>query len=236
MEITKESTVAEVVSKKVGSDHVFSKYKIDFCCGGGDTLEKACKEGGIEFETIKEEIEGINIKIKGAVSIDDLDIPTLISQAKNGYHTSISDRIFEILPYAEKVAEVHGLEHKEVIKINELVKEVDVTLKESFLISIMSLFPMVGEVVELNEKSEEISLELLQSLQISIEQIEVCEVIIGNTLKEISALSSNYKAPDDACNSYKFLYEMLQELQHEVHNYMHFEKNVLIPKTLKIIE
>ena len=57
MEITKESTVAEVVSKKVGSDHVFSKYKIDFCCGGGDSLEKACKESGIEFEILKQEIE-----------------------------------------------------------------------------------------------------------------------------------------------------------------------------------
>jgi regulator of cell morphogenesis and NO signaling len=236
MEITKESTVAEVVSKNLGSDHVFSKYKIDFCCGGGMSLEAACKESGVAFETIKEEIEEINIKIKGAVSLDDLDIPTLISQAKNGYHTSISDRIFEILPFAEKVAEVHGDEHKEVVKINELVKEVDVTLKESFLTSIMSLFPIVDEVVKLNEKSEEISLELLQNFQKSIQQIEGYQVKIGNTFKELSKLSSDYTTPAEACNSYKFLYERLEELQHEVHNYMHFEKNVLIPKTLKIIE
>lgn len=57
MNIKKENTVAEIVSKKLGSDHVFSKYKIDFCCGGGMTLENACKESGIDFDVLKQEIE-----------------------------------------------------------------------------------------------------------------------------------------------------------------------------------
>ncbi len=52
MGITKEKTVAEVVAKKMGADQVFSKYKIDFCCGGGTTLEVACKESGVEFEVL----------------------------------------------------------------------------------------------------------------------------------------------------------------------------------------
>lgn len=236
MKITKENTVAEVVSKNLGSDQVFSKYKIDFCCGGGDSLEKACSNSGVDFETLKLEIEEINTKIKGAVTLDDLDIPTLIAQAKNGYHTSISDRIFEILPFAAKVAEVHGNEHKEVIKINELIQVVDTSLKESFLISIMNLYPIIDEIVVLNNKSEEIPLELLQNFQQSIQKIENIEIKIGNDFKEISNLSSNYTTPKAACNSYKYLYESLKHLEHEVHNYMHFEKNVLIPKALKLIE
>ena len=64
MDIKKEQTVAEVVSKNLGSDQIFSKYKIDFCCGGGDTLEKACKENGVDFDVLKQEIEAINNKIK----------------------------------------------------------------------------------------------------------------------------------------------------------------------------
>ena len=63
MSITKEDTVAEVVSKNVGSDHVFSKYKINFCCGGGDSLEKACRESGVAFEKLKFEIESIKITL-----------------------------------------------------------------------------------------------------------------------------------------------------------------------------
>ena len=63
MSITKEITVAEVAAQNMGADHVFSKYKIDFCCGGGATLEIACKESGVEFEVLKKEIETISNKI-----------------------------------------------------------------------------------------------------------------------------------------------------------------------------
>ena len=63
MNIIKENTVAEVVAQNVGSDQVFSKYKIDFCCGGGATLEAACKESNIEFEVLKKEIQEIANKI-----------------------------------------------------------------------------------------------------------------------------------------------------------------------------
>jgi len=63
MSITKENTVAEVVAQNMGADHVFSKYKIDFCCGGGATLEIACKESCVDFEVLKKEIETIANKI-----------------------------------------------------------------------------------------------------------------------------------------------------------------------------
>ena len=63
MNITKEKTVAEVVAQNMGADHVFSKYNIDFCCGGGATLETACKESGVEFEVLKKEIEILSSKI-----------------------------------------------------------------------------------------------------------------------------------------------------------------------------
>lgn len=63
MNIIKENTVAEVVAQNVGADQVFSNYKIDFCCGGGATLEAACKESNVEFEVLKKEIETIVHKI-----------------------------------------------------------------------------------------------------------------------------------------------------------------------------
>ncbi len=69
MNITKENTVAETVAKNMGADQVFSKYKIDFCCGGGATLENACKESNVEFEVLKKEIETISNKISGASKV-----------------------------------------------------------------------------------------------------------------------------------------------------------------------
>lgn len=69
MNIIKENTVAEVVAQNVGADHVFSKYKIDFCCGGGATLEAACKESNVEFEVLKKEIQEIANKISNDLKV-----------------------------------------------------------------------------------------------------------------------------------------------------------------------
>jgi len=236
MQIKKETTVADVVSKNLGSDHIFSKYNIDFCCGGGDTLEKACKESGVEFEVLKAEIESINNKISGTSNMNDADIPSLINQAKDGYHVFISDAIFEILPFASKVAEVHSLEHTEVVEINELVKGVDIVITEMLKNSIMSMYPIINEIVELNAKKEEVSLKLLQDLKKTINRNEIAQQLIGDSLRKIAVLSSHYSAPEGACNSFRFLYEKLHEFHHEIQKYMHFEKNILISKVLKEIE
>lgn len=69
MNITKENTVAETLAQNMGSDQVFSKYKIDFCCGGGATLEAACKENKVEFEVLKKEIQEIANKISNGSKV-----------------------------------------------------------------------------------------------------------------------------------------------------------------------
>ena len=236
MQITKENTVAEVVSKNLGSDHVFSKYKIDFCCGGGDTLEKACKESGVEFEILKQEIETINNTIVGETNLNDLDIKSLINIATDEYHVYISDSIFEIKPFSEKVAEVHGTDHNEVVEINTLFTGIDTVITEMLKNSILSLYPIINEILSLPNPASDFSIEQLEELQRSIKRNEIAQILVGDTFKEISKLSSNYVLPEGACNSYTFLYKKLQEFELEIHKYMHLEKNVIIPKTLKILE
>jgi len=234
-EITKDSTVAEVVSNRLGSDHIFSKYKIDFCCGGNATLEVACRENGVEFETLKQEIDLINNRIVGDSSLNDLDIVSLITISKSDYHDVITNQLTEILPYASKVSEVHGLEHKEVIEINELVKKLYVLLNESFNNSI-NIYAIIKDILLLENLHSRISSKHIINVKSLIEKNEITHQLIAKTLKNISALSSNYIAPEGACNTYQYLYKNLKEIEHKVHKYMHLEKSIIIPKALKIIE
>jgi regulator of cell morphogenesis and NO signaling len=234
MEIKPENTVAEIVSKKLGSDAVFNKYNIDFCCGGGITLETACKENGLNFEVLKAEIESINTKITGE-SINDLDVSSLIDIAKDNYHTYISDTIFEILPLSKKVAEVHGTTHPELIEINNLIISIEAVLTEMLKNSILSLYPIISAILNLENPAADYSIEQLQELQRAVKRNEIAQILIANAFKEIAKLSANYTVPKGGCNSYQLLYKKIQEFEHEIHKYIHLEKNVLIPKILKII-
>jgi len=235
MTITKENTVAEVVSKKLGSDHVFSKYKIDFCCGGGMTLDAACAESGVTFDILKQEIETINNKIAGEQNLNELDITTLMEQATEEFHQYIYETLPQIMPLAAKVAEVHGSHNSEVIEINKLMQGVDIVLIEMLKNKETSLFPAIESVLELNNSSADISTNQIENIKRAINKSEIAQHLVSDTFKEISKLSSHYTAPNHACNSYRFLYEKLHELDHQLQKYVHFNKHVFIPKVLKIV-
>jgi regulator of cell morphogenesis and NO signaling len=235
MTITKENTVAEVVSKKLGSDHIFSKYNIDFCCGGGVTLENACKEIGVDFEVLKQEIDAINNKISGEQNLNDLDITTLMEQATEDFHQYIYETLPQIMPLSAKVAEVHGSDHKEVVEINNLMQAVEIVLVEMLKNTETSLFPAIESVLALNNSSADISTNQIESVKKALNKSEIAQHLVSDTFKEISKLSSHYTAPNEACNSYRFLYEKLHELDHKLQKYMHFNTHVFIPKILKIV-
>ena len=55
-----EKTVAEIVSENIKTADIFKKNGIDFCCGGNVKVQEVCEKKGVDYNTIKEEIENIN--------------------------------------------------------------------------------------------------------------------------------------------------------------------------------
>ena len=234
MNITKEKTVAEVVTENVGADHVFSKYKIDFCCGGGMKLEDACKESGVAFETVKQEIEGIKSIIAGNSNLDKLDVLELINIATTEYHEYFDEAIAQLSPLAAKVAEVHAHEHPEVVEVNILFSKVVSEISEQISLEENVLFPFIEKFRDQERSFTENEKTITETLKKSIESIESALTIGAENFKQITIVSSNYTLPVGACNSYTFLYKNLEEFEHKLHKYIHFEKNILFPKLLNL--
>ncbi len=52
-------TVGEIVASDYRKADVFSKYNIDFCCGGKVSLETACNKANVKIETVEGELKSI---------------------------------------------------------------------------------------------------------------------------------------------------------------------------------
>jgi regulator of cell morphogenesis and NO signaling len=50
-------TIGEFVAEDYRSAAVFEKYGIDFCCGGQVPISSACREKGLDPDTLEREIE-----------------------------------------------------------------------------------------------------------------------------------------------------------------------------------
>ena len=56
----------------------------------------------------------------------------------------------------------------------------------------------------------------------------------GEILEEMKILTDNYRLPEDACNSYRYLFSLIQEFEDDLKLHIHLENNILFPKALKI--
>jgi regulator of cell morphogenesis and NO signaling len=92
------------------------------------------------------------------------------------------------------------------------------------------LFPLIKQLYNQQKQGEIVTGNANGPIQVMM--LEHDEA--GQILKEISKLSSNYKLPEDACNTYIVCYSKLKEFEDDLHRHIHLENNILFPKTLAI--
>lgn len=52
MIITKDMIINDVIKKYPKTITVFNNFKVDSCCGGGVSIEKTAKAGGVDMDSL----------------------------------------------------------------------------------------------------------------------------------------------------------------------------------------
>jgi regulator of cell morphogenesis and NO signaling len=55
----------------------------------------------------------------------------------------------------------------------------------------------------------------------------------GDALARIRVLTDGYSVPPDACNTYRALFDALEQLERDLHEHVHKENNILFPKAIR---
>jgi regulator of cell morphogenesis and NO signaling len=56
----------------------------------------------------------------------------------------------------------------------------------------------------------------------------------GTALERIRALTNGYRAPGDACATFRALVDGLAELEGDLHRHIHKENNILFPRAAEL--
>ena len=230
MVITKDKTVAQTVTENIKAAHVFKKYGIDFCCGGGISIEKVCVKKNIDFAILKNELLNIN-KASKAYDYDSWKLDFLIDHIINIHHTYVEQSIPLILQYAAKVAKVHG-HHYADVEINKLFIQVANELTAHMKKEEIILFPYIKKLLGLKATGEEIVPPLFGTINNPISMMEQEHETAGNVFRAIAVLSNDYSPPEEACNTFRALYAKLQEFEQDLHQHIYLENNILFPKAV----
>ena len=232
MNILKNRTVAEIVTENIKASHIFKKHDIDFCCGGGISLEKVCEKKGLNYETIVAELFTIDSMSEDSNDYNAWELPFLIDYIVNIHHKYLVENTPILLLYAAKVAKVHGHHYKEVVEIDRLLqlaaKELAAHMKKEELI----LFPFIKQLSKANKEGTTPPTPHFGTVENPIHMMEDEHEKVGGIFKEIARLTNNYTPPEGACNTFKALYDKLNEFEQDLHKHIHLENNILHKKAL----
>lgn len=223
-------TVAQWAIDHPGALSVFTKYNIDYCCGGHRSLEEACVRVGLDPVMIAAEIRQAAPSAGGQVLRPETWGSALLADfIVQQHHAYVRHAIPELDALTERVCERHGHDTPALIPIREaflaLAEELSAHMEKEELI----LFPTIKRLEEA-EAVPEHQHPIERMLQAPIAAMEDEHEAAGNLIKQIRALSANYTPPEFACATFRITFQRLREFDEDLMRHIHLENNILFER------
>lgn len=235
MDYSKDLKVADIVTLNIKTADVFKKHGIDFCCGGGISIEKACEKNKVDLDLLLSELNtALKSKNENAHDFSKWNIDFLASYIINVHHKYVLEAIELLDAYSSKVVSVHGKNHTDLYKIADLYNEVKAELIQHMQKEENVLFPYIISLANAQKLQQPLPTAHFGSVKNPIQMMQMEHENAGNILQEIATLTSNYSPPEWACNTFKAFYAKLDEFEKDLHIHVHLENNILFPKAILI--
>lgn len=230
-----ETTVREVVVEDYRAAAVFQKYGLDFCCGGGATIEKACRKKGVEMDTLLADLHNLQATSSaGEPRVNEWELDFLAEYIVQHHHRYVRSVLPSVLEHAEKVARVHGGARPSLVEIAKIFSGIASELEHHMMKEEHVLFPRIKELVRRDRQGNTSAAPSPVDVQGAIRAMEDEHQKAGDDMKVIRELSDNFVPPPDACMTYRVLFKELEEFENDLHRHVHLENNVLFPKAVAL--
>jgi len=230
-----EKTVRELALENPAATRVFEKLGIDYCCGGNQSLEQACRAANLSVDQVLDSLEMAEQTTRAAQEIHDWQrepLGDLVAHIKDTHHKYTREEIARLGPLFVKVCSVHGQSHPELAEIRTTFAGLAHELATHMMKEEMVLFPYIVRMEEAVIQHEPVLPPPFGSVQNPISMMEHEHQSAGNALGAMREASGGYTPPADACMSYQTLYKTLSEFEADLHQHIHLENNILFPRAI----
>jgi len=222
-------TIGEIVANDFRAATLFKDSGIDFCCGGNISLFEVCATNTLDLEHFVQEL---NLLAQTAESnpmrFNDWELPFLCDYIIQTHHKFVLKHLPDLVFYTQKIADVHGENHVELVEVARLFAQINTELLQHLKNEEEILFPAIKLAV-VNSTSDAKS-----TIISEITRMQGEHEFAGGAMDKINMLTNHYLIPEDACNTYRVALKMLEQFEDDLHIHVHLENNILYPKALKI--
>ena len=235
MNLNLQTPVGEIARFNYKTVEVFEKLRIDFCCGGDLSLEEACKRQKVGAEEVLSSIKKlIDSSQTDNDRIHALPLGQLIDHIIDVHHSYVVESIPVLQRYLNKITGVHGANHPELAVVEDYFNQAAANLLQHMEKEEQILFPAIKEMLLAKAGESVFSGSHCGTVQSPISVMKQEHEAEGDRFEKISAMTNNYTIPGDACNTFAYAYQKLQEFEQDLHRHIHLENNILFPEAIKL--
>jgi regulator of cell morphogenesis and NO signaling len=228
MSLSPDMLLGEVVDLVPGAPRILESYGLDYCCGGRESLATACDRRRLDVDDVIASLATLDgesppdwVPLSPALLVDHLEIT---------HHAYLHAELPRLEALAEKVAGVHGSRHPELVELHRHCTMLRDDLEPHMAKEERVLFPMIRQLAtaisppsfHCGSVANPISMMMLEHER------------TGALLESIRDLTDGHRAPQDACASFRALYDGLAALEADTHLHIHKENNTLFPAVIEL--
>src|SRR5689334_2672268 len=208
---TISKTVREIVLETPHAARVFESLGVDYCCGGNRPLDEACAAAHLSVDEVVRALE----EAAKSPSAPQKEWPAeslgaLIDHIQSTHHVFTRSELTRIRALLDKVCGVHGKNHPELNEVREVFLALAQELTTHLMKEEMVLFPYIGRMEESVLQKEPVLPAPFGTVENPIHAMMQEHDTAGDALRRIRELTHSFTAPEDACVSYRMLYEALK--------------------------
>ena len=230
-------TIGELATEVPGATRLFEKLGIDYCCGGGNSLEAACSSAGLSLEEVTLSLEHSKELAKQPNTSKDWRqerLSALISHIVTTHHTFTRGELTRLNALFEKVCSVHGQNHPELLSIYKSFRTLSQELTLHMQKEEQVLFPYIVRMEEQVLAHSTMPRSPFGTVKNPVRMMTMEHDQAGDLLAQIRTGSSDFTVPADGCSSFRSLYQSLVALEQDLHQHIHLENNLLFPRAIEM--
>jgi len=230
-----ETRLNEIALSNPGARRVLEDAGVDYCCGGGKSLQDACLHAGVTADEILKRLrQNSELRDSGDTQWISAPLAALTRHIRERHHRYVRDSIPRVRALLAKIREKHGLKHCEIEEIEKLFGDVAREMTAHMQKEEQILFPYIDALERSASGSGSVEPPFFQTVRNPIHAMMKEHDSAGDLVKRIRKASNDYKAPPDACTSYQATYQELRQFEEDLHLHVHLENNILFPRTVEL--
>jgi regulator of cell morphogenesis and NO signaling len=212
--------LADIARTTPSSTRVFLRHHLDFCCGGRRTLAEACARVGLDPVAIAAEVEQEARNNSTELHWDERSPSELCDYIEARFHAALRRDVPPLIEAARKVERVHAEKPDVPTGLTAVLSEFFSEMEHHMAKEERVLFPMIRRGIH------------GEAMYMPVSAMESEHEMHREALRAIRTITDDLRIPDDACATWRALYEGLEAMEADLMQHIHLENNILFSRAL----